>query len=280
MELKKGANMKRAILILTVIVGLIFIFNGCEKKVYVLEPDTTPPSIPKGVYSITGDESIFIDWEPNDEPDFMRYNIYWSLNPDNGFTYFDYTSVSQYTDLDVKNGTTYYYIITAEDYSRNESEPSKIIYDTPRPEGHLRLHNNAVLPNQSGLYFDNKNGPIIVTWNNPLCDLYLDEVSEVFYLNTTVKNDIPNDLQDMGFTFTWEEINVAPDTIVGWSELSYVPVSLGHTYVIWTWDNHYAKLRATYVDTLYYEFADFEWAYQTDIGNPELKPVPKRIANK
>lgn len=276
--------MKRVILMLTVITGLIFIFNGCEKKVYVVEPDTTPPSSPKGVYSVTGDSAVYIYWEPNDEKDFYTYRIYWAPEldgdipePDDYFEFMASTKNSYYTDRDVKNGHTYYYIITAVDYSGNESNPSLMLYDTPRPEGHLRLHNNAVLPNQSGLYFDNKNGPIIVSWNNPLCDLYLDEVSEVFYLNTTVKNDIPNDIQDFGYIQDFDLINVAPTQ--GWSELGYVEVIKGHTYIIWTWDNHFAKLRATYVDTLYYEYVDFEWAYQTDIGNPELKPVPKRIAN-
>jgi len=278
--------MKRIILILAILAGFMFIFNSCEKKVYVVEPDTTPPSSPKGVYSITGDSAVYIYWEPNDEKDFYTYRIFWAPEfdgnipePDGDFEFMATTKNSHYIDRDVKNGTTYYYRLTAVDYSGNESDSSNIIYDTPRPEGHLRLYNNDVPPNQSGLYFDNKNGPILVSWNNSLCDLYLDEVSEVFYLNTTVKDDIPNDIQDFGYISDFDYINVAPDTNIGWSELSYVPVWLGHTYIVWTWDNHYAKLRATHVDTLYYEYVDFEWAYQTDIGNPELKVVPKRIAN-
>jgi hypothetical protein len=273
--------MRKTLLVIGLIAGLVFIFSGCEKKVYVVEPDATPPSSPKGVYSITGDKSIYIDWEPNDESDLKNYWIYRTLNPDNGFLPLFSTTISQYTDLNVSNGTTYYYIITAIDYSGNESEVSKVIYDTPRPEGHNAvLYDRAVDPYHAGIYFNNQEGAKVIPWNSILCDIYLDTYDKVFYLNTTVKDSIPNDIQDMGFTFGWSEINVAPDTNIGWSELGYVPVGWGHTYVIWTWDNRYAKLRVTDIDTIYYNYIRFEWAYQTSEGNPELKVVPKRIANK
>jgi len=272
--------MRKVILISLVLTGLFFIFSGCEKKVYVVEDDTTPPSSPKGVYSTTGNRSIYIDWEPNDESDLKNYWIFKTLDPDAGFSRYDKTSISEYTDFGLSNGTTYYYVITATDYSGNESEVSKVIYDTPRPEGHnARLYHLAFNPYRAGFSFDSLK---VVPWYSAVCDIYLDldEFDRIFYLNTTVRDSIPNDIQDMGFTFGWSEINVAPDTNIGWSELGYIPVGWGHTYVIWTWDNHYAKMRVTYIDTLYYEYIDFDWAYQTAVGNPELKVVPKRIANR
>ena len=263
--------MRKTLLVIGLIAGLVFILSSCEKKVYVVEPDTTPPSSPKGVYSITGDESIYIDWEANDESDLKNYRIYRTLDPDNGFSYLVSTTISQHTDLDVNNGTTYYYIITATDYSGNESEVSKAIYDTPRPEGfNETLYDMAVSPNNSGFFFD---GQQVVPWNDLDCDIYLDKVSGIFYLNATEGTDI----QDFGYTDDLDDINVAPDTSIGWSQLGYVEVILGHTYIIWTWDNHYAKLRIT---DIYTNYIRFDWAYQTAVGNPELKVVPKRIANK
>jgi hypothetical protein len=77
----------------------------------------------------------------------------------------------------------------------------------------------------------------------------------------------------MGFTDDLNEITYAPDT--GWSALGYVEVIPGHTYVIWTWDLHYAKLRVTYVPETN-DYMQFEWAYQTAPENRELKPVPKK----
>jgi len=263
--------MRKALLVMGLLAGLVFIFSGCEKKVYVYEPDETPPSSPKGVYSITGDESIYIDWEANDESDFKNYRIYRTLDPEDGFTYLVSTTISQYTDLDVNNGTTYYYVITATDYSGNESEVSKVIYDTPRPEGYnYRLYSVGVDPNHSGFFFG---GQEVVRYDDLDCDIYCAKSVNLFYLYATEGTDI----QDFGYTNSLDDINVAPDTTIGWSELGHVEVILGHTYIIWTWDNHYAKLRVT---DIYTDYIKFDWAYQTAVGNPELKVVPKRIANK
>ncbi|MDP3025980.1 MAG: hypothetical protein Q8O10_10670 [candidate division Zixibacteria bacterium] len=269
--------MKRALLILVILTGLILIFVNCEKKVYVVEPDTTPPSSPKGVYSVTGDQAIYIYWEKNDERDFYRYKIYWAPEtdgiipePDGDFQ--PITSIGnppQYTDTDVSNGKTYYYIITAVDYSGNESGNSRLIYDTPRPEGHnVVLYDMAVDPFLAGFTFDSRT---VVPWNSSVCDIYLDKVSGTFYLNTTNKSGVWNDIQDMGYTYDLDEITFAPGT--GWSDLGYVEVITGHTYVIWTWDYHYAKLRVT---NKYTDYITFEWAYQTAPNNQELKPVPKK----
>ncbi|MDH4222311.1 MAG: hypothetical protein OEV55_02100 [candidate division Zixibacteria bacterium] len=277
--------MKRLILILAIIAGLTFIFIGCEKKVYVVEKDKTPPCSPKGVYSVTGDGAVYLYWEGSDEPDLSKYGIYWAPEtdgiipePDGDFTFMTWVNSTSYIDTDVTNGNTYYYVITAVDYSGNESEPSEILYDTPRPEGYNdTLFNLSVNPNHAGLYLHEELGPVVIAWNHSLCDIFLDKVSGIFYLNTTVKDNIPNDIQDFGYTDNLDEINVAPTTDIGWSELGYVEVILNHTYVIWTWDNHYAKLRVTAIEN---DYIKFEWAYQIDAGNPELKPVPKKVVNR
>lgn len=275
--------MKKIILVSLILAGFVFIFSGCEKKVYVVEPDTTPLCSPKGVYSVTGDSTIYIYWEENDEPDIYIYRIYWAPEtdgiipePDSDFQYMASTNKPNYIDTDVENGTTYYYVITAVDNSRNESEPSKVLYDTPRPEGqNLILYDRAIDPEYAGIYFYNPQGARVVSWDSPLCDIYLDKSSGIFYLNTTLKDSTWNDIQDFGYTDNLTDIDVAP--FEGWSELGYVEVILGHTYIIWTWDYHFAKLRVT---NIYSNSIRLEWAYQTAVGNPELKPVPKRITNK
>jgi len=264
--------MKKVFLILAILAGLVLIFVSCEKKVYVVEPDTTPPSSPKGVYSITRDTKVYLFWEANDERDFSKYRIYWSLNPNSAFTYLATITLPEYVDQNLANGTTYYYIITAVDFSGNESGNSAMIYDTPRPEGFsYSLFDKAINPRIAGIYFKVPQGIQIVPWDSSACDIYLDKVSGTFYLNTTNKNSVWNDIQDMGYTDNLDEINVAPGS--GWSDLGYVEVIPGHTYVIWTWDYHYAKLRVT---NKYADYITFEWAYQTAPDNPELKPVPKK----
>ncbi|HVP37298.1 MAG TPA: hypothetical protein VMT04_09910 [Terriglobales bacterium] len=264
--------MKKALLVLAILTGVILILSSCEKKVYVYEDDTTPPSSPKGVYSVTGDQTVYIYWAPNDEKDLNKYKIYRSLDPDDPFEYLASTHDSSYIDQGLTNGTTYYYIITAVDFSGNESGYSGLISDTPRPVGFsYSLFDKAINRRLAGIYFKAPQGLQIVPWDSSACDIYLDEVSGTFYLNTTNKNGVWNDIQDMGYTDNLDEITYAPNT--GWSDLGYEEVITGHTYVIWTWDLHYAKLRITHE---YSDYITFEWAYQTAVENQELKPVPKK----
>jgi hypothetical protein len=41
----------------------------------------------------------------------------------------------------------------------------------------------------------------------------------------------------------------------------------GHCYIVWTWDDHYAKFRVTGLSST---TVSMDWAYQTATGNPEL----------
>jgi hypothetical protein len=70
----------------------------------------------------------------------------------------------------------------------------------------------------------------------------------------------------MGPTNDIYDIPFAPNT--GWSSTSDEIAKVGHTYVIWTWDNHFAKIR---VKAITGERIVFDWAYQLLEGNHELK---------
>ena len=79
------------------------------------------------------------------------------------------------------------------------------------------------------------------------------------------------DIQDMGYTSSLYDIYEAPED--GWAPSRSVQVIPGHTYVIWTWDDHYAKMRVREVDSY---TVRFDWAYQVAPGNPDLKKqLPK-----
>lgn len=76
----------------------------------------------------------------------------------------------------------------------------------------------------------------------------------------------------MGSTKDIWDISYAPTS--GWVPLyqgenvKYVEAKVGNTYVIWTWDNHYAKIRISNITP---ERMVFDWAYQLVEGNRELK---------
>ncbi|NIP43739.1 MAG: hypothetical protein GWO41_14840, partial [candidate division Zixibacteria bacterium] len=89
--------------------------------------------------------------------------------------------------------------------------------------------------------------------------------------------------QDYGYTGSIDDVGWAPDD--GWSEIGYEDLILGHTYIIWTWDNHYAKLRVTSLD-VGNRRVRFDWAYQPWNYDPQtddyefhrdLKVIPDEL---
>ena len=264
--------MKKILLMLILITGSVFIFSGCDDDVYVVRPDYTPPSVPKGIYSITADEAVHLFWEENDESDFKEYRVYRRVEGDDYYYRIAIAKIAEYVDWDVKNGTTYFYAVTARDRHGNESDFSDVAYDTPRPEGFGRIiQDYHQYPNTSGYDFSRDR---VLHYDNKDADIYLDydDYYGVYFLCV---RDNSTDIQDFGYTEELDDVNVAPDH--GWSQVGWVEVILGHSYIIWTRDNHYAKLRVVGFTRSYGVI--FDWAYQVDPGNPELAPRPPHAEN-
>jgi fibronectin type 3 domain-containing protein len=87
--------------------------------------DTTPPAAPTNLMATADGSSISLDWADNTEPDFASYTVYRSTTSGGGYTRIatDLTT-SAYTDNNVTDGTTYYYVVTAVDTAVNESGKS------------------------------------------------------------------------------------------------------------------------------------------------------------
>jgi len=240
--------------------------TGCHIERTVSVEDLTPTR-PTGVNSITGDGAVYLYWDPNGEYDFDHYRVYRGYHATGRFDFIGATANEYFTDYDVVNGETYYYAVSAVDYAGHESELSvENAHDTPRPEGYdVILYDYAYLPDLAGFDFSRERR---VAFDDPLADVWVDRDPNlgVLFINAA---DETTDIQDMGFTDNLDEIGWAPAD--GWSPVGWVQVIKGHTYVVWTRDDHFAKLRAVAVaDT----WARFDWAYQVDPGNPELvKPA-------
>ena len=71
----------------------------------------------------------------------------------------------------------------------------------------------------------------------------------------------------MGQTNDIYDIPFAPTS--GWSTTKDAIATVGHTYVIWTWDNHFAKFRISNITN---DRVVFDWAYQLVEGETQLKP--------
>jgi hypothetical protein len=242
-----------------IVIGCLMGLAGCSFECV----DNEPPAVPRGLRSITGDEEVLLVWYQNTEQDLAGYRIYRSLEPFGLYYEIGETNLDYFLDYGLANGETYYYAVTAFDYDGNESEFSyEIVYDTPRPEGFdEQLFDYTIYPDYAGWKFS---AYCIVPFDYPTCDFYYgyDEIEQTYCFYVGHPSGM---IQDFGYTSSFDEITYAPQQ--GWSVTGKVEAIPGHTYIMHTWDDHYAKFRVTALGT--YSVV-FDWAYQTAIGNPEL----------
>ena len=261
----------------------ILLLTGCDN---MHEYDNIPPSEPRNISTITGDKRVDIYWDANTERDVAGYNVYYSYSYDGKYTLIGSTVGTHFIDDEAVNGTTYYYAVSAYDYDGNESELSlDVVYDTPRPEGFNQAifdYNNS--PNTAGYDFSKY---LVTAYNDNNADIFFENFTGTFYLNVWADD---SDIQDMGQTQDIWDISYAPTG--GWipvkqsENVKYAEAIVGHTYVIWTWDNHFAKVR---IKNITNERMVFDWAYQLVEGNRELKrgnlqtkrnSVPEKVERK
>jgi len=252
-------------------------FVGCKDTITASNPVPQPP---QGVYTITGDSSVTINWSGVYSDKVVEYVIYRSLtlhgnyvevgrrtaesNPGLDLVYY----APGYVDHHLTNGTTYYYRVTTVDNDGRESDMSaEAASDTPRPQGTTTLFLSNIAPTLSGFNFETGSR---VDSGSTIADIYIDSSGGTYYLNIGNRDTY---LMDMGYTSNFDEISYSPLTNVpsGWSELAWMELIVGHTYVVRTSVNHFAKLRVVRFNQS--GSVDFEWAWQTAAGNPELVPA-------
>lgn len=276
--------MTRFLTIVLVLSSLISL--GCDEDDNPVTPAPIDkvPTTPQGVYSITGNSTVYVYWNGIYERDVHHYKVYRSLQATTGYVAISTVAAEPNPELDLliyeyidnlaQNGVTYWYAVTAVDNAGQESELSaEEVFDTPRPEGNATILPVDVLPGGAGY---NLAIHQVVAWDSPAADLWVDRYFDVIgvdtvwhvYLNAGLYTDGQTDIQDFGYTESFDDIGWAPAD--GWSELGYCEAIEGHTYVIWTSDDHYAKVRITAINVS--GAVSFQWAYQTDVGNLELAP--------
>jgi hypothetical protein len=252
--------MKKTIASLNLIlIASLIVLAGCCYE----EADRLPPAVPRGVRSVTGDGQVLIQWYENTEPDLAGYRVWVSSAEAGPYVLIGETDLDHYLDTGLTNGQTYYYAVSAFDTHDNESELSyETVFDTPRPEGYdVRIRDFRNIPDEAGWDFSSYS---IVRYNYAGCDIYYGyEPSNASYYFHIYKTG--GLIQDYGYTGSLDDVSYAPDD--GWSTAGMVEAIEGHTYIVWTWDNHFAKFRVTDIGSGY---AVFDWAYQVDPGNPEL----------
>jgi hypothetical protein len=253
--------MKAIGLFLSIVFGLLLI--GCEDR--LLNNDTNPPLAPKGLSAFALDENVEVSWLPNGENNIGGYNVFVSTSAGGKYQFIGSTKNEIFYDRGVKNGITYYYKVSAYDIDGVESSLSRAyVYATPRPEGYnVNLKNYRDQPALSGYDFSTNT---IGLYSDQYTDLFFEYYDGTFYFDVWDDTQI----QDMGYTSSLDDIIQSPTR--GWSPTKDVRLIAGHTYVLQTWDLHYAKVRVIELST---SQAVFDWAYQLQTENTFLKAENK-----
>lgn len=255
-------------------VCFVVLASGCDDDDPVRPVDREKPAVPRGVTSITGDRQVEILWFPNEEWDLDGYRVYRGLELYGTYDEIGWVPAQQnayeiaYLDTRVTNGRTYYYAISAVDYTGNESDLSwEEVFDTPRPAGFgvvLRNYNETSIGSSYDFSrervtdFEDLAADIAYTW---------DEENGAWMLGLDDPNSgYVTELQDAGYA-RMDDITWAPPS--GWSPLAAVELIEGHVYVAWTRppEDNYAKFRVVRITP---REVEFDWAFQIDPGNQEL----------
>jgi hypothetical protein len=276
----KDTRMNR---LLTGISILMLTMISCGQKEKVIEVPVggnCVPSTPRDVYAVNLDGTVEICWVADYEVDIEGYNVYRGTSLDGDFFVIGTVPVVDlnqaqycYEDLDTGNGIHHYYAVSAYDHDGAESDLiiEEVVSGTPRPEGVITLYDAAALPNQSGYDFY----PITIVPNPP--QPYDAATTDVFFgvdagTPMLLARRTGVEIQDYGFAPNFDAIGYAPDE--GWSPTRSAEAIARHMYIlrlVETDGYHYAKI---YVTAATGSFITFDWAFQTDPGNPDLAPPP------
>ena len=237
--------------------------TGCNNEDHKVLGSTNPPFNVEGVYSVTGDGKVTIYWRENQENDIDYYKVYRNSAPTGTFTLIGTADQPPFVDNQVTNGTTYFYAVSAVDTHGRESADLSFenVFDTPRPEGtNVTLTDAGVTPATAGWDFSAFQR---VSSTSSAADIYFDATSgALVYAGTGVK------IQDAGL-MELIDVDFGPPATDGWSADGIVEAIPGHSYIVLTANNHYAKFE---VVSKAAGSIVIDWAYQIDPDNPELAP--------
>lgn len=255
------------------------VFVGCNDDHPVASNDKVPTT-PQGIYTVTGDHNVLVYWNGIYERDVNHYRVYRSLQATTGYVAITNVAAEDNPNLDLiiydyqdngpANGVMYWYAVSAVDNAGQESPLSaEDAFDTPRPEGTGNMIPNDIAPALAGFNLATHQN---IDWNSAAADVWVDRVIDIIGVDTTIYSYINAgdtvDIQDLGYTNQFTDVGWAPE--FGWSQLGYCEAIDGHTYIVWTADDHYAKVRVTSISRT--GALAFQWAWQSVAANFELAP--------
>lgn len=97
-----------------------------SETIEVLAKDIFPPSQPNGLVAVAGENIIALSWNANQEEDLAGYRVWRKEEGEDEYKLLDPRIIkgSTYNDITIGKNKRYYYAVTAQDKSRNESQKS------------------------------------------------------------------------------------------------------------------------------------------------------------
>jgi fibronectin type 3 domain-containing protein len=95
------------------------------------EEAVMPPSAPTGLSASQGDDTVELNWSDNSESDLDGYKIKRSTTSGGPYSTINTVSESRYSDSDVSPGTTYYYVVSANNAGGESSNSAEVTITTP-----------------------------------------------------------------------------------------------------------------------------------------------------
>ena len=258
--------------------------EASSQVVEVFVPSPVPPPVPTGVGAVALDNAAYLFWsdDPANESDFSFYRVYLVAEDD---LLLGETDSPGFVDFLAVNGSTFTYFVTSVDDQGHESAESGLVDVTPRPDFTGELINaHEDVPGNSGFRFqESEDFAAVLPGTDPDRHFRLEsdasglwfvagpgaEIFPTGQFTTALKCGVAADLD----CTSWE---VAPTSGYGTDD---VPVDPEFTYMFRVpgdgGGDHYGAVRVTLAgqDQDGNDLIVFDWAYQTQAGNPNLSEV-------
>ncbi len=256
--------------------------TATPEAVAVYVPDPVPPAIPEVVVAVALDNSAYIHWE-NDaahEADFSVYRVY--LADADGDQFLGETDSPGFIDMLAENGQTVTYFITSVDDQGHESGASALARCTPRPDytGEV-IYSYRDRPDLSGFRFqESEHNEAVISGDSGDRHFRIESDADGVRIapgprvrihpetrwTSSLKCGPASDVDCV----SWE---TAPVTGYSSEQMSLVT---GHTYMLRVpgddGEVRFGAIRASVsgYDQEGSEVVVFDWAYQTQPGNPGM----------
>jgi len=103
-----------------------------SEMIEVLTSDTFAPAVPSGLVSIAAEDFISISWDANPEKDLAGYRVWRKMEEEDEYILLTPQPIQEnaFNDTNVEQNRRYYYAVTAQDKSGNESPKSESVSQT------------------------------------------------------------------------------------------------------------------------------------------------------